>query len=492
MKAIQLLSAKNVIVRHEGSAHQHLAFSMTVQHLAVEKLVEVVWAGEDGAWHSLPAEYRSSTGQQREIWFAEAFFSLAAEEVPLPGDVQFALHYRAGGQDCWDNNDWHNYTINADSGVRTGDGFPVVNVDFQPGLRPGQQYYPITVAVRHSLRPKEVYVRWTVDHWRHAQTSACFFLRKHWDRLLGSNARNPNRYDCGIWITHLNVGDAFGVEYAIGCETAGGTLWDNNLGANYVARHERLKILTLNLHCYQEEDPIGKLARIARAINDLNMDIVCLQEVGELWNSGRGDWDSNAARIIKDQLAQPYHYQGDWSHLGFQKYREGSAILSKHPLTFHDSGYVSPIQDVTNINSRKVVMAQVDVPYLGLVNVFSVHLSWWNAGFREQLQNLMKWAEQRHCGQVAATLLCGDFNSAVGSEGYWLAEERYEDQFLKVNSSGQATDHDGRIDYIFMKKGNRLQAVSARMLFTDSDYGRVSDHPAIYAEFEPAPPSSAD
>ena len=37
-----------------------------------------------------------------------------------------------------------------------------------------------------------------------------------------------------------------------------------------------------------------------------------------------------------------------------------------------------------------------------------------------------------------------------------------------------------------MKKGSRLRAVASRMLFTDSDYGRVSDHPGIYAEFEPA------
>jgi len=485
MKAIQLLYAKNIIVRHEGFAHQHLAFSMAVEHLAVEKLVEVYWVGEDGVWRILQAEYRSSIGQQREIWCAEAFFSLAIEDVPLPGDIQFALHYRVAGKEYWDNNGGQNYTINADSGVRTGDDFPLLNIDFQPALRPGQQFYPITVAVHHALRPKEVYVRWATDHWRQTQTSPCFFRRKHWDRLLGSNARNPNRYDCGIWISHLNVGDAFRLEYAVGCETGSGTLWDNNFTANYLARRERLKILTLNLHCYQEENQATKFTQVAKAINDLNADIVCLQEVGELWNNGSGDWHSNAARIIKDQLAQPYHYQGAWSHLGFHKYREGIVILSKFPFACQDSGYVSPVQDVNNIHSRKVVMAQVDVPYLGLVNVFSVHLSWWNAGFREQLENLIGWAEQRHSGAVVATFLCGDFNNAVGSEGYWLVADRYEDQFLKANASGLVMNHDQRIDYIFMKRGNRLQAASARMLFTESDYGRVSDHPGIYAEFEP-------
>ena len=484
MKAIQLLSATNIIARDKGNAQQHLTFFITVEHLAIEKLVEVHWAGEDGIWHILQAEYRGSSGQQREIWGAEAFFGLAAENDSLPGDIQFALHYRAAGKDYWDNDGSQNYTINADSGVRIGDGFPVLNIDFHPNLRPGQQYVPIAVAVRHSLHPRQVYVQWTTDHWQHTQTSACFFRRKHWDRLWGSNARNPNRYDCGIWISHLNVGDAFRVEYAIGCETGAGTLWDNNFGANYLARHERLKILTLNLHCYQEEQQSDKFSRIAKAINDLNADIVCLQEVGEPWNGGNGDWRLNAARIIKDQLIQPYHYHGDWSHVGFEKYREGIAILSKYPFVSRDSGYVSPIQDFNNINSRKVVMGQVDVPYMGLVNVFSVHLSWWEAGFREQLDNLMGWAEHRHCGPVAATFLCGDFNNPAGSEGYWLAARRYEDQFLKANNASLIREDDRHIDYIFAKKGSRLHAVSARMLFTDSDYGRVSDHPGFYAEFE--------
>ena len=452
--------SKNIIVRHKESAQQHLAFSLAVQRLAVDKLVEVYWSGEDGVWRLLPAEYRSAFGGQHEIWCAEAFFSMAADDDSVPGDIQFALHCRAAGKDYWDNNGGYDYAINADSGVRIGDAFPILNVDFQPALRLGQQFYPITVAVRHGLHPKQVYVQWTADHWRQTHTSACFFRRKHWDKLLGSNARNPNRYDCGIWIGQLNVGDAFRVEYAIGCETADRTLWDNGFAGNYLARRERLKILTLNLHCYQEENQNAKFAQIAKAINDLNADIVCLQEVGELWNGGSGDWDSNAARIIKDQLVQPYHYQGDWSHLGFQKYREGSAILSKYPFVSQDSGYVSPIQDFHDINSRKIVMAQVNVPYIGLVNVFSVHLSWWNAGFREQLQNLMGWAEQRHGGAVAATFLCGDFNNAAGSEGYSLAAERYEDQFLRANTAGLVMDGDRHIDYIFMKKGSRLRVAS--------------------------------
>ena len=82
-----------------------------------------------------------------------------------------------------------------------------------------------------------------------------------------------------IWISQLKIDDAFRLQYAIGCDTPGRTIWDDNFGCNYLARHSRLKILTLNLHCYQEENQDAKFAQIARAIDDLDIDVVCLQEV---------------------------------------------------------------------------------------------------------------------------------------------------------------------------------------------------------------------
>jgi maltose 6'-phosphate phosphatase len=89
-------------------------------------------------------------------------------------------------------------------------------------------------------------------------------------------------------------------------------------------RRGTLQAMTLNLHTYQEEDQQQKFEQVARAIRDLGVDLVCLQEVGEHWNNGAGDWASNAARIINDQLPAPYHLHADWSHLGFDRYREGS------------------------------------------------------------------------------------------------------------------------------------------------------------------------
>jgi maltose 6'-phosphate phosphatase len=197
----------------------------------------------------------------------------------------------------------------------------------------------------------------------------------------------------------------------------------------------------------------------------------------------------------------PYHLHTDWSHLGFDKYREGVAILSRYPILKSDARYVSNNKDPYNIHARKVVMAQIDVPYIGLINCFSAHVSWWDDGFAEQFENLRWWANANHHGEVDATLLCGDFNIKAGSRGYKLVVDSndYEDQFLAAKSPDvfekifhehrpnwrrYLTD-DHRIDYVFMKKTSGLQVTSARVVFTEQEYGRVSDHEGYLMTFEP-------
>ena len=158
-------------------------------------------------------------------------------------------------------------------------------------------------------------------------------------------------------------------------------------------------------------------------------------------------------------------------------------------------------QDPFDIHARKVVMAQVDAPGIGLVNVFSAHLSWWQDGFRQQFDALASWAERINTRQVAATLLCGDFNIKAGAEGYRhiVGAGKYEDQFLKIDRRGvfdavfrqqQADwpgllDGDHRIDYILLRRDSKVKATSARVLFTETDYGRVSDHVGFFITFEP-------
>lgn len=484
MTPIKLLYAKNTIARHGDTMQQDLTFTMAVENLAYKKEVEVVWTGEDGTRHSLRAKHVGSSGANREIWQAHASFVLTAEDS-LPGDVQFVLHCRQADRDYWHPADQRGVSINADSGIRVGDDLPLMNVDYQPLLYAGQQYLPAAIAVRQDIGPEKVWIRWTTDRWRTFTDTPAFLLRKHWHHAAGSAARNPNRYGFGVWISQLHLGDAYQVEYALCCEGKGRQYWDNNFGKNYLSRHDPLRILTLNLHCYQEDRQEEKFAKIVRAIQELQIDVVCLQEVGEPWNDGHGDWNSNAAKLICDRLGQSYSVHTDWSHLGFDKYREGTAIISRYPFVVKGARYVSSAQNVYDIHARKVVMAQIHVPYMGTVNVFSVHLSWWQNGFQEQYDNLRRWAESEATANVAGTFLCGDFNNAANSEGYGLLTRDYEDQFFRGNGRRLNRADDRRIDFLLMRKGSPLRVRSAYQLFTRNDYGPVSDHEGYCGEFEP-------
>jgi len=500
MNEIQLQYVENVITRKKRGVQQHLTFLMVVENLSFHKQVDVLWAGEDGAWHTLPARFHGKLGQNREYWQAHIQFQLTALQS-LPGNVTFCLRYRAEEVEYWDNNQGRNYSSQADSGIDVPGRQPVQVVGFSGAMPESRKYTPVTVAVDQALAAEKVTVHWTTDNWRHTHQTACHFKRTYWDKELQSNARNPNQYGRELWKGWLKTGDAFRLQYTVAAESQGKVYWDNNHGNNYAASRKPLKILILNLHCYQEDNQDAKFSKIAEAIDELDIDIVCFQEVAELWNDGRGDWPSNSANIINGRLKKPYHLYTDWSHLGFNKYREGVAILSRFPLLHQESRYVSDSHDPYDIHARKVVMAQIEAPHIGRLNVFSAHLSWWEDGFQNQFNRLREWAGSQQSKAVIGTLLCGDFNIAAGSKGYRhvIDTKEYEDQFLAANAHGafekifRVNDpywsnylaDDYRIDYIFMNKDSGLFITSGRVLFTPEDYGQVSDHCGYLMTFEP-------
>lgn len=500
MNEIQLQYAENIITRKKRGVQQQLSFFMLVENLGYDKQVDIVWSGEDGVWHTLPAHYHSAFEPDKEYWLARTLCHPTTERS-LPGNIQFVLRYRSSGMEYWDNNHNLNYSSEADSGIKVFGNRPLLNIDFSDKLDVNRKFFPVSVAVDHALQAEKVTIHWTTDNWRHSHKTACHFKRKYWDKEFLSNARNPNQYRTALWKGWIKIADAFRLQYSISCESQGQVIWDNNSGNNYSACRKPLKIMILNLHCYQEDNQDYKFSQIAKAINELNVDIVCFQEVAELWNDGMGDWDTNSAKIINDRLDQPYHLYSDWSHLGFDKYREGVAILSRHPISKPESRYVSDSHDAYSIHSRKVVMAQIKAPGFGQINVFSAHLSWWEDGFADQFSRLCAWAAEKHNGHVKSTLLCGDFNIAARSKGYDLVvnNHEYEDQFLAANSQGifekvfRVNDpywrnylaDDYRIDYIFLNKTSHLSVTSGQVVFTEQDYGQVSDHCGYVMTFEP-------
>ncbi len=499
MDKIQLIYVENIISRKSQSVQQELTFFLQIENIHYDKQVDIMWAGEDGVWHILPAEYHSINGSNKEYWCKKCFFSLA--DRSLPGNIQFSLRYRVLGAEYWDNNHGRNFSSEADSGIKLVHKRKIQHIGFANVLNNDIASVPVVVAVKQAFNAEQVSIQWTTDNWQTSHETPCQISWDYWDKHCQSNARNPNQYGTQIWSGQIDHADFFRLQYIICCKNGEQTLWDNNEGNNYSLQREQLKILILNLHCYQEENQDEKFTQIAKAINELNIDIVCLQEVAEYWRDGEGDWESNAAKLINDRLTQPFNLYTDWSHLGFDKYREGVAILSRFPISNQQSRYVSDNHDIYNIHSRKVVMACVHIPYIGAINVFSAHLSWMEDGFQEQFQRLHEWAVENDGADIKATLLCGDFNISAGSSGYQTVvdSKAYDDQYLSANEHGvfekifrvddehwqDLLAEDYRIDYIFMNKKSELQVTSARILFTDQDYGQVSDHCGYFMTFEP-------
>ncbi|MDD4913531.1 MAG: carbohydrate-binding protein [Methylococcales bacterium] len=485
---IQLLTVENSASRSKRPARQHMSFLLLVANLAYQKQVDIVWSGNDGVWRTLPAKYLTDRGDGHEYW--QAGITLCGEaDAPLPGVIRFAARLRCLDQEYWDNNQDENYTCLPNTGVMLAWPLAVQNLSFDRTLADGQHWLNLKIAVNNWFAAENVVVHWTTDNWLHVHQAHC------------RPGRQGRRSSTRIWTARLHAGEAFRLQYAICCENPLQEVWDNNAGQDYVLSRRPLKVLILNLHCYQEDRQDEKFSLIARVIDEQAVDVVCFQEVAEHWNDGQGDWLSNAAHIINQRLSQPFNLYTDWSHIGFGRYREGVAILSRHALLDSQSRYVSDNADIHSIHSRKVVMVGIDPPYMGPVNIFSAHLSWWEDGFREQFQRLCEWADSLRTTAPGATLLCGDFNITAGSAGYRQVVEanRYDDQYLAVNAQGLFENifriddphwrdypaDDYRIDYIFMNRDSTLRAVAARVLFTEWDYGQVSDHCGYLMTFEP-------
>ena len=291
-------------------------------------------------------------------------------------------------------------------------------------------------------------------------------------------------------------------------------LFSLSLGNSFA--EQSLKVLTVNLHSYQELKQEGDtpqqrivrnkpiLARVAQAINDLDVDIVCLQEVAE-WRgdvknpdvAAFGQGKSNAANIIKSLLNSDYHLYMDWSHYAWDEWREGVAILSKTPFSTTESRFVSHSQSHQYWKSRNIIAVATSIEPFGIINVISAHTGWWDdkdEPFQHQFQNIALWRDQLKSKNSASSLfVCGDLNIQAGSAGYQLITQvtNFSDTYYLANPTGMmdatigkgidAADEQGeRIDYLLLDDESQLKVKSAKRLFKQNDYGRVSDHLGVF------------
>lgn len=266
------------------------------------------------------------------------------------------------------------------------------------------------------------------------------------------------------------------------------------------------KILTLNLHCYQEDNQLEKFQTIARAIFEQDIDYVALQEVAQHKDAkiiktkhGVPIKEGNAALLIVQELETlgvTFDFAWDWSHYGWQVWEEGVAILSKHPMKNVATKYVSKSEDSDYWLSRKILRAELKANHT-FFTLTSVHLGFWadqEEPFENQFENLLRFINSEH-----PTLIAGDFNIEAGTTGYefLMRNSNFRDLDLECNPDGMFAPTIGgvidgwphldgnekRIDYLFTNT-SKFHCKKVNRIFTEDFYGEVSDHFGLMAEFD--------
>lgn len=278
-----------------------------------------------------------------------------------------------------------------------------------------------------------------------------------------------------------------------------------------------MKVLTLNTHSWMEENPTMKLEQIADFIVEEDFQIIALQEINQTMEAAEVDdemfikaskedypvaikADNFALLLVRLLKEQGHNYYWSWTanHIGYDKYDEGVALLSKTPFAA-ESFLVSDSVDYANHYTRRVLKGTMNLNGQEWV-MFSCHYSWWLDPSGELLfkQEWDKTLRHIDSDSQAIHLLMGDFNNeaALKEEGYDYIKKtapKLADAYVKASEKiGSATvmsDIDGweghtdekRIDYIWTDYPRDIQ--SCRVVFDGQKQPVVSDHFGVAVEF---------
>ncbi len=270
-----------------------------------------------------------------------------------------------------------------------------------------------------------------------------------------------------------------------------------------------MKLLTLNTHSWLEVHQIPKIFELAQFIVREQVDVVALQEVNQFVEStvvdtplgfvggaDRSVRQDNYALLLNqflEQLEYPYYWAWSVSHLGFDRYDEGVAILTRQPFKGCKLVDLSPAYTDQDVARRVAVAVQLGEEFGGAW-VASTHMSWWKLGevalFADEFTQLERQMKQLADG--APVILAGDFNNAaqVQGEGYDLMIERgWIDTYRVAEQvTGEFTVHKSihgwdnltqalRIDLVLTDRPTRVR--THEVVFPDTDETAISDHSGL-------------
>lgn len=276
-----------------------------------------------------------------------------------------------------------------------------------------------------------------------------------------------------------------------------------------------MKIMTLNVHShfdkmttYQFENALEQLTEI---IALTSLDIVALQECSQTCGEEalEGTLPGSFIPVGNDQIRKDnfacllakrleekgltYFWSWTGAKIGYDRFDEGLAILSKHPVIDQDAFYYSGKADYHNWKSRKTIGLCTKIDGIDTW-FYSVHMGWWKDDeepFVPQMDRLQKVMDKK-TGNV---FLLGDFNSQadIRGEGYdYVKSLGWQDTYLLAKEKDCGVTVPGvidgwtdvangmRIDYIFAKKP--VEVLSSRVVFNGGKEPVISDHFGVMIE----------
>lgn len=275
-------------------------------------------------------------------------------------------------------------------------------------------------------------------------------------------------------------------------------------------RDWKMKVLTLNVHGWMEKFASKKIKQLAQVIATKDYDVVALQEVNQPMKEGMTEHKrfikpsqevnlvplkkGNYAGVLVKELEKfGKYYFWTWSanHIGYDKYDEGLAILSKTPQNSQVIN-ISQSTEYDNVGTRNILKSEIsifDKKWL----IFNGHFSWW-----EDPEDNQIFKHEWDRAQIALNenmkeniIFMGDFNNEASTynkgydyvlktapflnDSYTIAQENYGYATMKGKIDGWKTTSDSkRIDYIFVS--DKLTVQKNHVIFNQDNESIVSDH----------------
>lgn len=252
-----------------------------------------------------------------------------------------------------------------------------------------------------------------------------------------------------------------------------------------------MKLLTLNCHSWMEENQVEKIKYLAKVIKENQYDVIALQEVSQSIEKNiikDNIKEDNFVYLLNEELKKieefNYNYIWDFSHIGYDIYEEGLAILTKHKIESSEAFYITKSIDKTFYKSRKIIKCTININN-NIINFFTCHLGWWNdeaESFRCQVKNIINKVD-------GISFIMGDFNNdaMIKNEGYdyllnsglidtyTIAVEKDDGITVRGEIAGwEGKKENKRLDIIFSNK--RVNVKKSNVIFNDINKNIISDH----------------